>query len=213
LSSAVPEEFFLHILNMAGLLFVTAPEANFKTINHALLCMRDWDELGGGLDAFRLVTDRASRQKFDDGTPLPLESLPQNVWMGATLEDIEAYCINVNRGDYDQKGANIFVIIDSEGIAGKTCILASMPDAYYEDPSTFHGRYDKIRVPWDDLYMIWCNLDIANMNFEEFVEEEEEGDDEGWFTYQKIHEDDDDNKAGSKRRNEGVEHWRQQGYI
>jgi hypothetical protein len=28
-------------------------------------------------------------------------------------------------------------------------------------------------VPWDDVYIIWCYLNIANMNFNEFVEEEE----------------------------------------
>ncbi|KAI4851849.1 hypothetical protein E4T44_01882 [Aureobasidium sp. EXF-8845] len=197
---------------MAGLLFVTAPEANFKIINHALLCMRDWEESDGEVDVLRLVTNRAATQNHGDGTPLPLKILPENVWTGTTLEDIETYCLNLNCGDDEHLGASLFVVIDPEGLKNRTCVLASMPDERYETPGTFRGRYDKVRVPWDDLYMIWCNLDIANMNFEEFVEEEY-GDDQGWFTYQSIREDEDENKAGLKRRDMQVEKLRRQGYI
>jgi hypothetical protein len=197
---------------MAGLLFVTAPEANFKIINHALLCMRDWEESVGELDVLRLVTNRAATQNHEDGTPLPLKSLPENVWTGTTLEDIETYCLSLNCGDDEHPGASLFVVIDSKGLKNRTCVLASMPDEHYETPGNFRGRYDKVRVPWDDLYVIWCNLDIANMNFEEFVEEEH-GDDQGWFTYQSIHEDEDENKAGLERRDLQVESLRRQGYI
>ena len=197
---------------MAGLLFLTALEGNIKTINHALLCMRDWDESDGDLDVFKLVTDKAAIRNDNDGTSLPLKSLPENVWTSANLEDIETYCMNVKRGDDEHKGANLFVTIDSAGIENKTCILASLPDGYYENPDTFRGRYDKIRVPWDDLYMIWCNLDLANMNFEEFTEEED-GDDQSWFTYQSIYEVDDDHKAGLMRRDKKIGRWAQQGYV
>jgi hypothetical protein len=60
--------------------------------------------------------------------------------------------------------------------------------------------------------MIWCNLDIANMNFEEFVGEEE-GDKQGWFMYQSIYEDDDDHKANLEKKDKKVERWRQEGYV
>jgi hypothetical protein len=197
---------------MAGLLFVTAPEADFKIINHALLCMRDWDESDGSLDAFKLITDKAAIRTDNDGTPIPLKSLPENAWSGAKLQDIEAYCMQLGKGEDEQKGASLFVTIDSAGLKTETCILGSMPDDDPESPGTFPGRYDKVRVPWDDVYTIWCNLDIANMNFEEFVEEEE-GDEQGWFTYQSIYEDDDVHHATLERRNKKAERWRQQGYI
>jgi hypothetical protein len=59
---------------------------------------------------------------------------------------------------------------------------------------------------------VWCDLDIANMNFEEFVEEEH-GADQGWFTYQSIVEDDEYHNAGLVRKNKDLDGWRQQGYI
>jgi hypothetical protein len=117
---------------MAGLLFVTAPEADFKIINHALLCMRDWEESNVELDVLRLVTDRAATQNHGIGTPLSLKSLPENVWTGATLEDITTYCLSLNCDDDEHPGASVFVFIDSEGLKNRTCVLASMPDEHYE---------------------------------------------------------------------------------
>jgi hypothetical protein len=201
---------------MAGLLFITAPEANYKKINEALLSMRDWNNSNDDLDAFKLVTDRSATQNDDVGTPIPLKSLPENAWTNANLEEIEAYCLDLQRGDTEdeQKGAGLFIVVDSEGLENKTCILAGLPEDYYENPSAFRGRYDKIRVPWDDVYMIWCNLDIANMNFEEFVEEEEgEGDEQGWFTYQSIYEGDEEHEKGLARRDRKIEEWRRLGHV
>jgi hypothetical protein len=132
---------------MAGLLFVSAPEANFKTINYALLCMRNWEESDGELDVLRLVTDRAATQNHEDGTPLPLKSLPENLWTGATLKDIENCCLSLNCGDNEHPGANFFVAIDSKGLKNRTYVSASMPNEYYENLGTIRGRYDKICLP------------------------------------------------------------------
>jgi hypothetical protein len=66
-------------LIMAGLLFITAPEAKYKNINEALLNMRDWNNSNDDLDVFKLVTNRSARQSNDDGTPIPLRSPPENV--------------------------------------------------------------------------------------------------------------------------------------
>jgi hypothetical protein len=199
---------------MAGLLLITAPEANYKNINEALLSMRDWNNSNDDLDVFKLVTNRSTTQNNEDGTPIPSKSPPENAWSGISLEDVEAYCLDVEQGDNEQKGAGPFVLIDSAGLESKTCIMASLPEKYYENPAAFRGRYDKVRVPWDDVYMIWCNLNIANMNFEEFVEEEEgEGDVQGWFTYQSIYEGDEEHEKGLERRDQKIEEWRRLGHV
>jgi hypothetical protein len=41
-------------------LFVTGPEADSRSVNHALLCMRDLDTFGGEDDVFKLVRPRES---------------------------------------------------------------------------------------------------------------------------------------------------------
>jgi hypothetical protein len=198
---------------MAGLLFVTAHEANHKNINEALLSMRDWDDSNGGPDVFKLVTDKSGIQTDEEGTPITLDRLPENAWAGASLEVIEAYCLDLKRDNNDeQKSAGLFVVIDPEGLENKNCVLASMPDEFHENPSARRERYDKIRVPWDDVYMIWCNLDIANMDSEEFVGEEE-GDEQGWFRYQSIFEGDDEHREGLERKDMKVEDWRRLGHV
>jgi len=159
------------------------------------------------------VTDKSGKQDDQDATHIPLDRLPENAWTAADLEDIEAYCLHLRQVENDEQlGIDLFVVIDFFGIKNKTCILASMPDNYYENPETFWGRYEKIRVPWGDLYIIWCNLNIANMNFEEFVEEEE-GDEQGWFTYQSVYEGDEEHQKGLERRDRKLRAWRRLGHV
>jgi len=198
---------------MAGLLFFTAYEANHNNINEALLSMRDWDDSNGGPDVFKLVTDKSGIQPDEEGTPIPLDHLPQNAWTGASLEVIEAYCLDLKRDNNDeQKSAGLSVVIDPEGLENNNCVLASMSDEFHENPGARRERYDKIRVPWDDVYTIWCNLDIANMNFEEFVGGDE-GDEQGWFRYQSIFEGDDEHREGLERKDMKVEEWRRLGHV
>jgi len=129
--------------------------------------MRDWDDSNGGLNIFKLVTDKSPTQDDIDGTAIPLESLSESAWTRADIQGIEGYCLDLNQyGDEGQKGANLFVVIDSEGAKNKICILASLADDSREALGIGCGRYDKVRVPWGDVYMIWCNLEIANMDFE-----------------------------------------------
>lgn len=44
---------------------------------------------------------------------------------------------------------------------------------------------------------MWCNLDIPNMNFEDFVEDED-GDEVEWWTYSDISEDQDEETQEAK---------------
>lgn len=128
------------------------------------------------------------------------------------MENIEAYCLDLKRSDSnEQTGANLFVVIDSEGLENTSRAMASLPDVFQENPGAFRGRYEKVRVPWDDAYLIWCNLEIANMNFEDFVEDED--DEQDWFTYQSIYEDDEEHQKSLERKEEKVREWRRLGRI
>ena len=203
---------------MVSFLFVTAPAADIKTINRALLHMREW---GTGFDETfdpcKLKIDKAPYTEDaseDDQSPSPpLRDLSDNAWSGASTEDVESYCF-----DYVQAGApndgHLFAILDAAAIESKTCILANLPYEYYDDPSTFRGKYNKVRVPWDEFYLMWCNLDIANMNFEEFTEEGEDGgDDQGWFTYNSVSNGSDISEEGAKKRDAMLERLRLQEYV
>jgi len=176
---------------MSGLLFVTASEATHKDINLALTYLRDW-EYGDGDSSFKLVTTRnaydlerpsGDRPRDVNATLTPVPRDIDNTWAGAPLEDIEAYCIDLDRSKDAGVNTHLYLVIDNEGLKDKTCILGERWIEWEANPITYPERFKKFRVPWDEAYLVWCNLDISNVNFEEFATEGE-GDGDGWFQYQ-----------------------------
>jgi hypothetical protein len=204
-----------------GLLFVTAPEADHKSINLILLQIRDWG-YGSG-DSFKLVTTKNaydldppvnSPQGRLDATSPPLDSSLENAWAGASLEDVEAFCLDLNRrGPYNP---TLYVVVDSEGLQAHTAILGKQASSYEEDEFRYLGYFMKMRMPQDSVYMVWCNLDISNMDFEDYMQEEDGTSGEkpdGWFTF------DEDTGGGFfseedlQRRNREIERLRRAGHI
>lgn len=182
-----------------GLLFITAPSADSKLINRFLLYLRDW-EYGAG-DAFHLITSRSIKDtKWDslDRTSPPIDeesSSLKNEWVGASLADVEAFCIEVDKSQGKNK-AHQFVVLDEDGVikaaatkkdekdegAQKTCILAERVIDWDSDPIAYPEKFNKARTPWYQTYLVWCNLDIANMSWDEYMAGEE-GDEEGWWVF------------------------------
>lgn len=212
----------IHSTMSTGLLFVTAPEADHKLINLLLMRLRDW-EYGGGQDRLHLMTTknaydldppamplRSGTQEKGETSP-PLPSSLDNAWAGATLEDVEAFCIDLKRND-DGKGMynkSLFVVVDSTDVRAQTCILGERAIDEEADTFTWLDKFNKMRIPWDDLYVTWCNLDIANMNFDEFTHED--GDENGWFTYREIG--DDLSEGNQRKRDREIQRFRDAGHI
>jgi hypothetical protein len=220
-----------------GLLFVTAPEADHKLINLMLLHIRDW-EYGSG-DRFKLVTTKnaydlenapatvppsAAAAARQDETSPPLSSSLDNAWAGAALADVEAFCMDLMRDEENNQNNNnihynttLYVVLDSTGAQARSCILGQRAtNDPEEEEFAWLDRFDRMRVPWEDLYSPWCNLDIANMGFDDFTQEFDdggEGGEDGWFTYKKIPggvELSEDNRG---RRDEEVRRFRDAGRI
>jgi hypothetical protein len=191
-----------------GLLFVTAPEADYKLINLMLLHLRDW-QYGSG-DGFKLVTTKNAYDLESDTTstspPLSSSSL-DNAWAGAALEDVEGFCMDLDE--------TMYVVVDSTGAQAHSCILGHRAiDAEAEEFIQL-DRFDKMRVPWEKLYSPWCNLEIANMDFEEFTQEGGgggEGED-GWFTFQDVTEGDDLCEESRAERDREIQRFRDAGHI
>ncbi|KAF3760888.1 hypothetical protein M406DRAFT_73347 [Cryphonectria parasitica EP155] len=174
-----------------GLLFVIAPEANENSINRCLLHLKDW-EYGSG-DRFRIVTSKSTDallqclvppphpkpdaipQLPETSAPVPPSLVEENEWAGASISDVEAFCLALSQSETRSLNYSEVVVLDAEGIDKQTCVLMSRPyDMDY---------FEKCRFPWYQTYLIWCNLDIANMDWEDYVgEEPAEGMEERWRT-------------------------------
>lgn len=229
----------------AGLLFVTAPEADYKTINLLLLNLRVWEhDLD---DQYRLVTTKnafdleISPAIFPDGsknmgeTSPPLHSSLENAWAGNTIEDVEGFCLDLCRtNEKDDNGitkpdndGNMFIILDSQALEKREVVLALRANIWEgEDKDKYVAldKFMKIRVPWEALWSVWVNLDLADMNWEEFTEDgyTEDGDerdigndsspDDCWYAYRSSG-DCGINEKDRKRRDDLITHMREKGQI
>ncbi|KAF7191953.1 hypothetical protein HII31_06598 [Pseudocercospora fuligena] len=157
-------------------LFITAEQADHEQINRLLIYLRDW-EYGSG-DRFSLITTQDPAL----ATTTPITSPPinpaqisSNPWLGSSLPDLESFVLTTF-----PPGRHLFIVLDDEGLRTQTCIIVA-PSFDPETGDPIPNEFVKIRVPWDETYIVWTNLDLQNMDFEDFVQ----GDrlDGGWHVY------------------------------
>ncbi|EME39062.1 hypothetical protein DOTSEDRAFT_29241 [Dothistroma septosporum NZE10] len=169
-----------------GTIFITASDADFKVANRFLLYIRDWEHDSG--DSFHIKLNK-THEGFDvngDNTVTEAGSLNAenftNDWRGASLSDVEAWMLEATKRD-PTGDPSLWIAFNDKGLEQKTCILAQRrmrEDDYDLDPApTFD--FNKMRIAWEELYEPWCNLEIANMDFQDYAGESP--DEEGWWEY------------------------------
>lgn len=180
--------------------FVISSSADHKLINRVLLHLRDW-EYGEEptWDNFQLITTSTLPQ--GDGTlyttpSLTGSALSNNEWKEKSISDIETFMLSEGNKKIGLN-LNTFIVLDDQGVEDGTVVL--LDRLYDDEEEKLSERFNKVRVPWAKAYIIWCNLDIANMNFEDFVEEEDD-DQPGWWTYM-VDEVEEDESVKEKRQN------------
>ena len=176
---------------MSGLLFVTAPEADHKLINRILLYLKDWEYESG--DRFKLVTSKSIEALRGEPyetppangmkpTSAPVEPGLVNEWTGASIADVEAFCLDLDKSDIKGLNTHLFVALDAGGLGDKTCVLAERVIDWDADPLEYPEEFNKARVPWYQMYLSWANLDISNVGWDEMMESDEPNED-GWWEF------------------------------
>lgn len=211
---------------MTGLLFVTAPEADHKAINRILLYLRDWEYECG--DSFKLATTKnaydlenvVNGESGGDVEPThpPVQVNLDNAWAGSTLDDIEAYCLDLDRNEKAGVNTHLYVLVDSQGLEEMNCILGERVISFDEDDKiSYPERFNKFRLPWDELYLTWCNLNISNMDFADFAEEDDANDGDtlsgGWWTYSSVANGPDLSDDKRQERDDEIEKMRRESKI
>lgn len=176
-----------------GFLFITAPEASYTDINLVLHHLRDWDFNEGELN-FGLITSN-SRLELESPedfrclnlSPPFLLTNPYNPWAGASLEDVEAFCLETQRpGPGQYLDPSNIVVVDSAGLRDATAIFAHQDSD--QDGKRLQS-YQKMRVPWDEVCSTWCNLGLGEVGLDEIAIAPEESDESttggesGWWEY------------------------------
>lgn len=158
------------------LLFVTASQADNKTINRFLMSFRDW-EFGSG-DSATLVTTRNAYEIGDEETVPPVPADLVNGWAGASIEDVEGFVLDA---DEAEEAFSLFLVLDDKGVQDQTVIMAHRH--YDDDEDQTTKDFDKARVPWTSAYVMWCNLDIANADWEDYCEQDEDEAGSQWYRF------------------------------
>ncbi|GAB7333785.1 hypothetical protein MBLNU13_g05304t2 [Cladosporium sp. NU13] len=171
---------------MSGYLFVTAPEADYKAVNLLLHELSNWGYNDGESD-FKVIT---TKNAYDFERPagsyrlevtLPdLDSTFSNAWAGSSLKDVEDFCLDVLRAaDSGADAPSLFVVVDAAGFEGRNAIVVERAIDDEDEDFKQIDSFVKMRVPWDEVNSVWCNLHIANMSFDEFGELREDRADDG----------------------------------
>lgn len=202
---------------MPAALFVNTPSADYKLVNRVLLHLRDW-EYGEdpSWDNFHLIKAEILPEtvgQFGTQPPIAENDLSNNIWANKSISDIQSFMLT-ERGKKNKENElnlNTFVILDEQGVKDGTVVLLDSP--YNGDEDKMEERFNKVRVPWKKTYIMWCNLDIANMNFEDFVEDEE-GDEVDWWTYAVDQDEEtEEEKNVKEKRNSAIAELEQKGMV
>lgn len=170
-------------------LFIITPYVDHKLVNRLLLHLRDW-EYGEDptWDCFKIITSESFAGADGESVtkpPITVADLSNNIWASKSISDVEAFVINERNKADEGNDYNLttFTILDEQSVKDGTIIVLHSP--YDGDEDKVEEKFYKVRVPWDKAYLMWCNLDIGNMDFEDFVEDTDESEDD-WWTYNDI---------------------------
>lgn len=177
-----------------GMIVITAKGADAKLVNRLLLYLRDW-EFGeeGSWDAHRILRtiDEASTDQLPCDEPpvedlgagkLQAQNLWENKWEGLPVEEVEKIMLAKDDG---HGSTSLFLLLDDKGWQDQTIIVAHRAMSPEEDV-LWLPEYNKVRVPWYQTHSMWCNLDIANMDFEDFCDYKVGADENRWWKYKSV---------------------------
>lgn len=135
-----------------------------------------------------------------------------NEWAGKSLHDVEKFLLE----HMDQEGVNLnlsnVVVVDEQSMRDSTCIMTAR-DCDDEDDFRILDTFKKVRVPWEETYITWCNLEIANMNFEDFCNQDKGDTGDGWWEWGCDMIDDSEKREITEKRDASIKSLATYGYA
>ncbi|KAJ7349897.1 hypothetical protein B0H14DRAFT_2868963 [Mycena olivaceomarginata] len=158
--------------------FVTA-DPSPKALNRALLLIQDFEFGQYPEDSeWTLLTSKTLPSTAPGATTLPTPDISgNNDFVSQSLAEINTFIraneaalerIDVSTGDW--------LIIDQKGLETSTCLVCEQ--VYYSGEDGQEGEeglssdFRACRLPYEEAHGMIVNLNLANMDFEEFVDED-----------------------------------------
>ncbi|KAF7296245.1 hypothetical protein HMN09_01093600 [Mycena chlorophos] len=194
--------------------FLTASNVDAKALTRAFLAMHDFEfnEYPPSW-GFVLTTSKTLPASKPPPTTLPITTLQASEYENLSLSEINAF---VRSHEQALSAADLsheqWVVLDQAGLEGGTCVVFDHwlrdedddddddDDDEDEDEGAGGGndRFRACRVPWKQAHSMLSNLDIANMDFEDFVDEDAGAEADG--TWKFTMDEEESTKVGEKRK-------------
>ncbi|KAJ7141584.1 hypothetical protein C8R46DRAFT_1013442 [Mycena filopes] len=189
--------------------FVTAPKCPTKALNRAMLLIQDFEFGDYPKDnRWTLLTSKEAPSEAPPATALPVADISAaNAFAGCSLAEINTF-IRANE-EFMRKmdvSAGDWLVIDQKGLETSTCLVCEQvydPDADEAGENGMTGAFRACRLPYERAWSMSVNLEIANMDFEDFVDEDAGEQEDGswkWMSFDAESGDDDgDDEVEVKR--------------
>lgn len=190
------------------LLYVTSANVDFKTINRFLLEAGKPHEWPDADYNYHVVLSRDAATYPQGGPrtrPGDLDATTfASPWIGASISEVEAFAVQT--GSLAHGG--LILVLDDEAVAWREVVLGErlMTADGNDGKLKVLDEFKKVRLPWSAVTGMADNLEVANMNFEEFTVDGpsfEDGDTRGgWYQFNIRLDDTPDQEEKSARQRE-----------
>jgi hypothetical protein len=160
-------------------------------LNRAFLLIQDFEFSKYPEEAgWKLLTSKTlTPGEFEASIP-PLR-VSSNDFAGMSLEEINAF-VRTNAAGLEEMDLSVsnWLVIDQKGLETSTCVVC---EQYYnggsdeedgEGEAEMTDAFRAARLPYEQAHTMVVNLDIANMGFEDFVDEDAGEQEDGTWKWQ-----------------------------
>ncbi|KAJ7437203.1 hypothetical protein B0H11DRAFT_2108118 [Mycena galericulata] len=208
------------------MVFVTAPRVSTKALNRALLLIQDFEFTDyPGESSWVLLSSKILPSTPVEATVLPVSDIPANDFASMPPADINTF-IHANDAALTALPVSTsnWLIIDQKGLETSTCLVCEQYYNYEEDEDGDGGEegltdeFRACRIPYEEAWSMISNLDIANMGFEDFVDEDAGPEEDGSWKWVSFPPDTNDDETGGKsevevKRERALKELRDGGYA
>ncbi|KAF8205973.1 hypothetical protein K438DRAFT_1756705 [Mycena galopus ATCC 62051] len=164
--------------------FITANSPSRKALNRALLLIQDFEFSDPPYpegSQWTVLTSKQLPTTQPNVTTLPISDLGGNDFASMSLTEINTF---VRENEDALKGLEIssgdWLVIDQKGFETSTCLVCEQIYNFGEDEDGqpdgsqegLTSEFRACRIPYEQAHSMVVNLDLANMDFEEWVDED-----------------------------------------
>ncbi|KAF7343216.1 hypothetical protein MVEN_01752900 [Mycena venus] len=195
-----------------------------KALNRALLLIQDFEFGEYPEDSqWTLLTSKKLPSTAPGATSLPVSDIrDNNDFSSMSLAEINDFiranedalsAIDISSGDW--------LVIDQKGFETSTCLVCEQfynpgEESEGEGEEGLTDEFRAARLPYEEAHGMIVNLDIANMGFEEYVDEEAGVQEDGawrWQSFSSGADDNDDMTDEDIKREKALQELRDGGHV